>query len=70
MDGQVDDADRASQIHSFIVRIWLEDVELKPGRLDWHGQITDVMSGEQEYIKNLDEIPGFIQTHLQLGSEK
>ncbi len=70
MDGQVDDAERASQIQSFIVRIWLEDAEQKPGRVDWHGQITDVLSGEQQYIKNLDEIPGFIHTHLQLGGEQ
>jgi hypothetical protein len=56
-----------SDIHSFIIRIWLEETEIKARRrLDWHGQITYVRNGERHYIRNLNEIPEFIRARLKL----
>jgi hypothetical protein len=55
-----------SDIHSFVVRIWLEENGMESRHPDWHGQITYVRSGERHYIKNLNEIPEFIRAHLKL----
>jgi hypothetical protein len=64
-----DEAGTVSGIHSFIVRIWLEEVEAGTHHLDWHGHITYIGSGEQRYIKNLNDISDFIRTYLHLNGE-
>jgi len=56
-----------SEIHSFVVRIWLEEVETGSRTVSWHGHITYVSNGERSYFQSLSEIPEFIQTHLHLG---
>ncbi len=64
---RADDLDGESEVHSFIIRMWLEEVESR--RVAWHGQITYVRNGELRYIKTLDEIPEFIRTRLQLDGK-
>ena len=56
-------------LHSFIVRIWLEERESQTHPPAWHGHITDIGGGERHYFKNLNEIPEFIKTHLNLHGE-
>jgi hypothetical protein len=65
-----DGADKVNgeaEVHSFIVRMWLEEVGSR--RVAWHGQITYVRNGELRYFKTLDEIPGFIRNSLLLDGE-
>ncbi len=53
------------QIHSFIIKIWLEESIEEAGQMKWRGQITHVPSGERRYLKNLKEIVAFIFPYLQ-----
>jgi hypothetical protein len=46
-----------SNVHSFIVKLWLEE------RV-WHGQITHVPSGERRYLKDLRDIVTFIKPYI------
>ena len=54
-----------SGIHSFIVRIWLEENAADNGKAVWRGSVTHVLSGRQRYIQGLDEIGAFILPYLQ-----
>ncbi len=64
-----DEFNEMSEIYSFIVEIWLDKMETPSARLRWHGHITDVRDGKRHYIKNLKEIPDFIQAHLVSDGE-
>lgn len=48
----------------FIVRIWREMREIKGAWPEWRGEIECVDSGEQRYLKSLDEITAFIAPYL------
>lgn len=50
--------------HSFIVRIWLEEVAQETGLSRWRGHITHVPGGEQRYLKELDESIVFMMPYL------
>ncbi|HEX8073061.1 MAG TPA: hypothetical protein VF546_24150 [Pyrinomonadaceae bacterium] len=54
------------RVHSFIVKLWLDEAEgtTDPDRL--HGHITHVPSGERRYLKDIDGIPDFVMYHLKL----
>lgn len=54
-----------SNTHSFIIRVWIEEVEEATGRARWRGHITHVPGGERRYIENLDSITGFIARYLE-----
>ena len=51
--------------HSFIVRIWLEKTTEQADQGTWRGHITHLPSGEQCYIKDLDELSDFVATYLK-----
>lgn len=53
-----------SQVHSFIVKLWLESVAEEAGRAVWHGHITHVPGGERMHFRDLDEIRGFIEPYV------
>ena len=59
------DASAEFNVHSFIVKVWLEEEATKSSDTIWHGHITHVPSGERRYLKNLDEIALFIQPYLE-----
>jgi hypothetical protein len=52
-------------VHSFIVKVWLEEEATKNGEGTWHGRITHVPSGRKRYLKNLSEITAFINPYLE-----
>ena len=56
---------RESEIHSFVVKIWLEETVEEAGRAKWRGHITDVLSGERRYLQRLSEIGDFIMPYLE-----
>jgi hypothetical protein len=51
-------------IHSFIVRIWLEETPEEAGQAVWRGYITHVPSEERHYLKGLDDITAYIAPYL------
>ncbi len=44
----------------FIVRIWREARESEGDPPEWRGSIEHVKTGERRYVKQLDEVVGFI----------
>jgi len=57
-----------STLHSFIVKLWLDDQDGKKGQRVWRGYITHVPSGAHRYLKRLSDIDAFIKEYLE-GSE-
>lgn len=53
--------------HSFVVRVWLEDEAQELCGPLLRGHVTHVMSKQQRYVKNLDDIADFIAEYLQLS---
>jgi hypothetical protein len=53
-----------SKVHSFIVKIWLEEVGDETENAFWRGHITHVPSGERRYLKGLSDISDFIERYL------
>lgn len=54
--------------HSFVIRIWREGAEGRPGT--WRGHITHVLSGKRSYLKDLGDILTFIVPYLkEMGVE-
>lgn len=52
------------QLHSFIIRLWLEERDEGRGQGIWRGLITHVSSGTQRHFKELSEIVAFIGAYL------
>jgi hypothetical protein len=50
--------------HSFIVKLWLEDLGGKRKRKVWRGYITHVPTGARRYLKRLSDVTDFIREHL------
>lgn len=53
-----------SQVHSFIIKLWLDSVADEATRAAWHGYVTHVPDGERRYFTDLDEIRSFIEPYL------
>lgn len=54
--------------HSFIVKIWLEELPEEAEEADeatWRGHITHVPSGRRRYFEQLQDVVGFIRTYLE-----
>lgn len=54
-----------SDVHSFIVKVWVEKAARRFRRGSWHGYITHVPSGERRYLKDLDGIKDFILPYVR-----
>jgi hypothetical protein len=59
-----------SIVHSFIVKIWVEELKSADLEANWHGQITHVPSNERCYINDLGDISSFIKPYLGAMSVK
>lgn len=55
-------------IHSFVLKIWLEEAEQEVDHAVWRGHITHVPSGHRRYFKHLNEIVSFITPYLIVGT--
>lgn len=53
-----------SNIHSFIVKVWLEELKEENGRAVWRGRVTHVPSNKRWYIQSLDELEAIIMPYL------
>jgi hypothetical protein len=58
------DADEARS-HSFVVRLWLDEVSTS-GRALWRGHVTHVASGRRRYVQRLSDITSFIAPYLEI----
>lgn len=56
--------------HSFIVKIWLEEIADHTDRTKWRGHITHVPDGARRYLESVNDIPAFITPYLQAGQVK
>jgi hypothetical protein len=54
-----------SNTHSFIVKVWLEEVHEESGKVIWRGHITHVPSGKRRYFEDLAIVNNFILHYLQ-----
>jgi hypothetical protein len=54
-----------SEVHSFIIKLWLEQSSEEDGSVTWHGYITHVPSGSRRYLKDLDGIIAFVTPYLK-----
>lgn len=54
-----------SYTHSFIVKVWLEEIIEEAGQAKWRGHITHVQSDQRQYLESLDEIGTFIAPFLE-----
>jgi hypothetical protein len=63
------DADQPeTKTHSFVIRVWLEEVATNPRRLLWRGHITHIPDGQRRYVQTLEEVTSFVRPYLaQMG---
>jgi hypothetical protein len=54
-----------SNHHSFIVRLWREEIDEEAGQPVWRGHITHVPSGTRRYLTDLREVTAFIAPYLE-----
>lgn len=57
-------------MHSFIIKLSLEQAPGRTGRIVWHGYITHVPGGERRYLKDLDGLAAFITPYLESSGVK
>ena len=58
-----------SRVHSFIVKLWLEEAGDQSESARWHGYITHVPSGERRYLQELCDIVTFVKPYVaEIGS--
>ena len=52
-------------VHSFIIKVWIEEDADEEGHSKWYGHITRVPGGERRYLRRLNEIDDFIRPYLK-----
>jgi hypothetical protein len=52
-------------IHSFVLKIYIEESSSPGGEIAWHGYITHVDSSTRGYIKTPGDILEFITPYLE-----
>jgi hypothetical protein len=63
--GNGGDAITEGHVHSFIIKLWLEETVTQTGKVVWRGHITHVATRDRRYLKALHEIDLFIAEHLE-----
>ena len=58
-------AQTESNTHSFIVKIWLENVSETTGMVKWRGRISHVPEQTSLHFENLSAIAAFIAPYLE-----
>jgi hypothetical protein len=55
--------------HSFVIRIWLEEIVPETGELKWRGHIIHLPSHTERYFDQLQNLLPFIESCLKLESQ-
>jgi len=59
-----------NSIHSFVIKIWLEESAAEAGRARWRGHISHVATGQRHHVQSLGDLPAFVAPYLrQMGVE-
>ena len=53
-----------SSTNSFVVKVWLEEVEHHSDMPLWRGHITHIPSNDRRYVQDLESIAKFIASYL------
>lgn len=51
--------------HSFVLKVWVESRCDSSGVARWRGSITHVPSGRTIYFEDLNDMCGFVVSHMQ-----
>jgi hypothetical protein len=55
---------------SFVLKIWLDadaaNAGLQARRLSWHGYVTDVSTGEKQYVRSVGDLLTFFVARLNV----
>jgi hypothetical protein len=62
---QISDNEIESDVHSFVIKIWLDDKNIRRGTITWRGHITHVADARRQYVQRLVNIVTFILPYLQ-----
>ncbi len=54
-----------TKVHSFIVKLWLEEAGDETRKAVWRGHVTHVPDGERRYLTRLDDLIEFIGRYLE-----
>ncbi|MDT5267884.1 MAG: hypothetical protein QOH49_70 [Acidobacteriota bacterium] len=54
-----------SNIHSFIIKLWVEPAAEKSTSVSWRGNITHVPDGRRQYLRELEDITAFIEPYIK-----
>jgi hypothetical protein len=54
-----------NETHSFIIKIWLEEMADANKPFAWRGHVMHVPDGKRQYVQNLNDIIGFIEPYLE-----
>jgi hypothetical protein len=65
LDDEIRQSAPEIQTHSFIVKVWIEEVATRSKAGKWRGRIIHVPGGEHCYLKNLRDIAHFITPYLK-----
>lgn len=50
--------------HSFIVKLWIEEIQAESGQIHWRGRVTHVPDGEQRYFEHWESLTAFMLHYL------
>jgi hypothetical protein len=53
--------------HSFVIKVWVEDVTLQNGQTIWRGHITHIPSKRRRYFDDYRSLQQFIEAYLQVS---
>ena len=53
------------EAQSFVVKVWLEEIDSTTGRRVWRGRVTHVPSGEQHAFTELVALVGILGAYLE-----
>lgn len=53
-----------SNTHSFIIKVWLEEVNELTSQIIWRGHITHVQDGKRRYVDDFEGMKHFIKIYI------
>jgi len=54
-----------TQIYSFLVRVWKEELSLQDSQTVWRGHVTRIPDGTRRYFKDFNEIADLMMAQLK-----
>lgn len=59
-----------SNLHSFIVKIWLEQRADEMGQACWRGHVTHIPGGERRALASIEDLTAFIWSYLDSPADR